>query len=71
MRSWSWVNPTSETDPTPVVSTITDAEFVREYWWWWVNRMLARPDLHHHISYANCIEDFKTVYWAEENKPSI
>jgi len=69
MRYWTYAEPTSETDSTPVYTTVSDKEIVDSYWEWWYSKMCKKYGKDHvDANYAkqDCIDDWVTTHWAWE-----
>lgn len=64
MRRWGYAEPTSESDQTPVFTTVTDNEILERCYPWWARKMMERGHVAG-ITPLNCIDDFVVVHWAE------
>ena len=64
MKRWSYIEPTSATDMTPVVITMSEDEILKEYYPFWEGQML-KLGRGGKISPEACIEDWVVVHWAE------
>jgi hypothetical protein len=79
MRRWRWVEPTSDTDVTPVVIEMTENEILHERYPWWARRAMEWNAKHARregfplyapipVTPQMCLEDFIVVHWAEAVK---
>ena len=67
MRTFEWTEPTSCSDMTPVIHTITDYEIILIFWLRWSNEVFEkRPDNTFYITADNCIDDFCMLHWCDE-----
>jgi hypothetical protein len=41
MRYWTYVEPTSETDSTPIYHTVSDDEIIEQYWERWYEKTIG------------------------------
>jgi hypothetical protein len=67
--TWSYVEPTSATDPTPVTITMTEPEILAAQYPWWARRAMEWNAQHRDlrqipITPQACIEDWAVVHWA-------
>ena len=64
MKRWRYIEPTSATDSTPVVVTMSEAEILAAHYAHWCDEM-RRAGKADEISEQACVEDWVTVHWAE------
>lgn len=71
MRYWAYIEPTSETDSTPILTTMSDQEIIEQYWEWWYDKMCKKYGKEHvdaNFVKLDCIDDWVTTHWAWESK---
>jgi hypothetical protein len=62
MRTFTYVEPTSATDPTPRVVTLTENEILATYYPWW-NQQMSRAGHTVGLTPLACVEDWCVVHW--------
>jgi len=70
MRYWTYVEPTSETDSTPIYHTVSDDEIIEQYWEWWYEKMCRKYGKEHvDANYVklDCVDNWVTTHWAQES----
>ncbi len=65
MRKWSYAEPTSADDSTPIEFIFTEEEIIKMYFPYWKERMI-KAGKEHLISKELCIEDWVIINWAVE-----
>jgi hypothetical protein len=71
MRYWTYAEPTSETDSTPVYHTMSDDDILDSYWGWWYSKMcekFGKEVVDRDYTKQDCIDDWVVVHWAWEVK---
>jgi len=70
MRYWTYAEPTSETDSTPIYHTVSDQEIIDSYWEWWYDKMckkFGKKVVDENYTKKDCIPDWVVVHWAWES----
>jgi len=70
MKYYTIVEPTSADDTTPVYTTYSEEEILKEYWDYWYARMcnkFGKDVVDGTYTSADCIDDWITVHWAWES----
>lgn len=71
MRYFSYSEPTSSEDSTPIDITLSEDEIIHEYWDYWYDKMCAKFGKDHvdqNYNILDCIDDWVVVHWAWESK---
>lgn len=73
MRYWTFVEPLSpeNEDFSPVFTTMSDEDILKEYWDSWYERMCNKFGKDHvdaNYGPQECIDDWVIVHWAIESK---
>ena len=67
MKYYTYVEPTSVEDATPLYITMSEEEILNEYWDYWYGRMcnkFGKDVVDSKYSSVDCIEDWVTAHWA-------
>jgi hypothetical protein len=70
MKYYTYIEPTSAEDMTPLYITMSEEEILKEYWEYWYGKMCAKFGQEHvdaNYSTKECIEDWCVVHWAQES----
>lgn len=69
MRYFTYVEPTSVDDPTPLFVTMSEEQILDSYWEYWSEKMLESGRITEDINPRNCIDDWRVIHWAVETTP--
>lgn len=69
MRHFTYVEPTSATDMTPIFVTLSEEQIIAQYWDYWCANMQKIGFKRCELDHAHCIEDWCTIHWAVETTP--
>lgn len=70
IKYYTYVEPTSDTDITPVYVTLSEQEILNQYWGYWYKRMcdkFGETEVGNKYSSIDCIEDWVITNWAWES----
>jgi hypothetical protein len=69
MKYWTYAEPTSETDSTPIYYTFSEEEIIDKFWGWWYPKMcnkFGKKVVDENYCKEDCIDDWVTIHWALE-----
>lgn len=67
MKYYTYVQPTSSDDTSPIYITLSEEEILKEYWDYWYERMcnkFGKEIVDNTYSSKECIEDWAVSTWA-------
>jgi hypothetical protein len=70
MKYYTYVQPVSSHDVTPMYITLSEEEILKEYWDYWYERMcykFGKDIVDSKYSTTDCIEDWIISTWAWES----
>lgn len=67
MKYYTYVEPTSETDMTPVYHTLSEEEIIKEYWPTFIERIKKLGWSEDSVCHWDCIDAWVVVHWAWES----
>lgn len=67
MKHYTYAEPTSCTDNSPVFITVSEKEILEYYWEYWLNCMISRGYDVSDYTKEDCILDWRSVHWAWES----
>lgn len=68
MRYYTWVEPKSGDDPSPVYVTWSEEEIREKYYPYWYGRMcekFGKDEVDDLYTFEDCLDDFVVTNWAE------
>ena len=67
MKYYTYVEPTSATDSTPVYHTLSEDEIVEVHWDYFINKVVKMGYDKNNFCHLDCIDDWAITHWAWES----
>lgn len=67
MKYYTYVEPTSDTDSTPVYTTLSEDEIIKQYWDYFIELMVSRGYDRDSFCHWDCLDHFIVTHWAWES----
>lgn len=67
MKYYTYVEPTSATDSSPVYKTLSEDEIIKEYWDYFIEKLQKRGYNINNVVRQDCIDEWVIIHWAIES----